>query len=388
MLHDLGTRARSSLALGATALLAAALGVLWLVSPDANPLRGGTGAVSLVGLLPDAATASLLLLAGAVGLATAVALRVPARTPSGTRARIAGAGFVAATLAAFCMDTQLVSFVGYLCAMTIPVVAGVLVVSALRRSTAARVSALVVTALVAWWGFASGAFAPDALGELVENLGSGFARVGARPWMILAFSAAAAQWLSATLTLAAPYTAHLHRPSARLDRLTTIATVIAVLGPAPYVLVRATWLLPDALFSGPLTPEDLDPSTRLWGLLLGAAALGGSVLTVGLLRPWGRVFPAWMPYIGGRRVPVAAAAVPGYAVAFVLTASAPSIVLLSFEQAADGNTDALWMLALLPFWAWGPALAIAVWGYVRRRRLTDAADVAPRTTPVPGRMAA
>ncbi|WP_370616907.1 hypothetical protein [Mumia sp. Pv 4-285] len=386
MLHDLGTRVRSPLALAATAFLAAALGVLWLLDPDTNPFRHSEGPVSLLGLLPDAASATLLLLAGLLGLAVAALVRHPTRAPAGLRGLVTAAGAVTLALAVFCMDTQLISFIGYLCAMTIPLVAAALVVSALRRSTAARATALIAVGLVAWWGIASGSLAPDAVSELVRNLGDGFARVGARPWILVGFALATVQWLSTTLALAAPYTERLHRPSARIDRIVTIATVVAVLGPIPYVLVRATWLLPSGLFTGPITPADLDPSMRLWGLLLGAAALGGSVLTLGLIRPWGRVFPAWMPYLGGRAVPVAAAAVPGFAVAFVLTASAPSIVLLSFEQAADGDAESLWMLLLLPLWAWGPALAVAVWGYVRRRRLE--ALPAPQPTPAPGRMAA
>ncbi|KAA1424735.1 hypothetical protein FE697_002110 [Mumia zhuanghuii] len=382
MLHDLGTRVRAPLALGATSTLVGILAVWWLAAPDDNPFRHTAGAVSLVGLLPGSASAVLLLVASALGLAVAAGLR----RGSAPRGLLVPAALVAAALTAFCMDTQLISFVGYLCAMTIPLVGVILVVSALGRSTAARVTALVAVGLVIWWGVASGSLAPDAIAELVRNLGSGYARVGARPWLLLGLALATAQWLSLTATLASPLTDRLARPSARLDRITTVATVVAALGPLPYVAVRATWLLPDGLFTGPITPADLDPSTRLWGLLLGAAALGGSILTVGLIRPWGRVFPTWMPHLGGRPVPVAAAAVPGYAVAFVLTASAPSIVLLSFEQAADGDPDALWMLLLLPFWMWGPALAVAVWGYVRRRRLE--ALPAPRPTPTPGRMAA
>ncbi|MGH1564230.1 hypothetical protein [Mumia sp. DW29H23] len=386
MLHDLVTRVRSPLPLAVISALATALGAWWLVAPEADPFRHSSGAVSLVGLLPERGSAALLALAGLLGLAIAAALARPSAAPDARRRLLVPASLVTLVLVTFCMDTQLVSFVGYLCAMTIPLVAVVLVVSALRRSTAARVTAVVAVALVAWWGVASGSLAPDAVAEMVRELGGGFARVGARPWLILGLALATAQWLAVVLALAAPYTVALRRPSALIDRVVSVATVVAVLGPLPYVAVRATWLLPEGMFTGPISPADLDPSMRLWGLMLGAAALGGSVLTLGLVRPWGRVFPAWMPFVGGRDVPVAAAAVPGYAVAFVLTASAPSIALLSFEQAADGDTEALWMLLLLPFWLWGPALAVAVWGYVRRRRLED--GTAPRPTPVPGRMAA
>jgi hypothetical protein len=386
MLRTLGARARTPLALALTSTLVAVLATWWLVDPGANPFGDTAGSVSVVALLPDPLPATLLLLAGLLGLTVALSLQVVARTPAQRRRLVAPAATVTAVLALACMDTQLISFTGYLVAMTIPFVAIALLVAALRRSTAARVTAVVVVSLVAWWGATSGSLAPGAVTEMVRELGGGFARVGARPWILAGLALATVQWWTAVISLATPLTARLRLPSVRLDRLTTVATVVAVLGPLPYVAVRATWLLPDAVFVGPIRPEDLDPSMRLWGLMLGAAALGGAILTLGLIRPWGRVFPAWMPYVGGRAVPVAAAAVPGYAVAFVLTASAPSIALMSFEQAADGDTDALWMLLLLPFWLWGPALAVAVWGYVRRRRLTDPST--PHPDPVPGRMAA
>ncbi|QMW66339.1 hypothetical protein H4N58_19780 [Mumia sp. ZJ1417] len=386
MLNALGARARSPLALAVTSTLAAALALWWLVEPDTHPFDASSGSVSVVALLPGPLPATFVLMAGMLGLAVAAALRSQARTPAQRQRLLVPAATVTVVLALSCMDTQLISFVGYVCAMTIPFVAIALLVAALRRSTAARTTAVVVVGLVAWWGAASGSLAPDAVGEMVRELGGGFARVGSRPWLLVGLALATVQWMAATLPLAAPLTARLRRPSARLDRVATVATVLAILSPLPYVAIRATWLVPDSLFTGPITPADLDPSMRLWGLMLGAAALGGAVLTLGLLRPWGRVFPAWMPSVGGRAVPVAAAAVPGYAVAFVLTASAPSIALMSVEQAADGDREALWMLLLLPFWLWGPALTVAVWGYVRRRRLDD--RPAPQADLSPGRMAA
>lgn len=36
-------------------------------------------------------------------------------------------------------------------------------------------------------------------------------------------------------------------------------------------------------------------------LIAGPAA--GAVLTLGLIRRWGRVAPSWVPLVGGRRVP-------------------------------------------------------------------------------------
>lgn len=63
---------------------------------------------------------------------------------------------------------------------------------------------------------------------------------------------------------------------------------------------------------------------RVFGILLGLAALGGAVLTLGLVSRWGEVFPAWLPGFRGRPVPVLAAVVPATLVAVVLCASSIS----------------------------------------------------------------
>jgi hypothetical protein len=57
------------------------------------------------------------------------------------------------------------------------------------------------------------------------------------------------------------------------------------------------------------------PGTPIWEQLyllavLPAAQLGLALLTVGLIRPWGEVFPRWLSALGGRRVAVAFAVAP------------------------------------------------------------------------------
>ena len=63
-----------------------------------------------------------------------------------------------------------------------------------------------------------------------------------------------------------------------------------------------------------------DMAAEMPGIWWGGAALGsmgliGSVLTFGLIRPWGERFPRWVPVLRGRRVPVALAVVPAVTVA-------------------------------------------------------------------------
>jgi len=101
---------------------------------------------------------------------------------------------------------------------------------------------------------------------------------------------------------------------------------------------------------------------RLQGLLLGAAAVAGAVLTAGLVARWGEVWPRWMPVLHGRPVPVAAAVVPGTVIALAICSAA--VPMASMAVAADQ----LWMLLLFPLPVWGPALGAATLAYALRRR--------------------
>jgi hypothetical protein len=61
---------------------------------------------------------------------------------------------------------------------------------------------------------------------------------------------------------------------------------------------------------------------------LGWVAVAGAVLTLGLIRPWGEVYPRWLPLVGGRRVPPALAIVPAALVAAPLFAAGLTIARL------------------------------------------------------------
>ncbi|MYX02714.1 MULTISPECIES: hypothetical protein [unclassified Streptomyces] len=103
-----------------------------------------------------------------------------------------------------------------------------------------------------------------------------------------------------------------------------------------------------------------------------------AILTVGLVRGWGEVAPAWIPLIGGRRVRPLAAFVPavlGGLILTVLFTAVPlgddrSLTLYGVVDNVGYSSDAWELLATVcvaPIAAWGPvtiALAIA---YYRRR---------------------
>lgn len=99
-----------------------------------------------------------------------------------------------------------------------------------------------------------------------------------------------------------------------------------------------------------------------------------ALLTLGLVRPWGERLPAWLPLVGGRAVPTAAAATAAGLGAAAVTAITVSGALGWSDPGAMGDPDAPQGLAglvmtacYLPLLAWGPLLAAVTVAYVVRR---------------------
>src|SRR5690606_20498581 len=111
------------------------------------------------------------------------------------------------------------------------------------------------------------------------------------------------------------------------------------------------------------SPEALDPAVKLWGLSIGTACLIGGILILGLIRPWGEVFPRWFPAYAGRLIPIALAAVPALVVAGAMVLEGPQLILLSLQD----PPQSLIMVLVFPFPVWGPLLTLATWGYVGHR---------------------
>ncbi|MCF2532739.1 hypothetical protein [Yinghuangia soli] len=103
---------------------------------------------------------------------------------------------------------------------------------------------------------------------------------------------------------------------------------------------------------------------------------------VGLIARWGEVFPRWMPVLGGRRVPPAAAAVPGAIGAFVLTLMWTVIGFATevtqtkingdpipedFPSQAGGWESAYFYISYAPLLLWGPMLGALTAAYWKRR---------------------
>ncbi|WP_049573958.1 hypothetical protein [Streptomyces sp. SBT349] len=110
-----------------------------------------------------------------------------------------------------------------------------------------------------------------------------------------------------------------------------------------------------------------------WGYLvvplLSVLQAALAYLTLGLVRPWGEVWPGWVPWLRGRRIPVLAAVVPAgigalactvYGVLFVWTT-------LHAEMAITPWGEWLMNACYLPMAAWGPLLGAVTLHYYRRR---------------------
>jgi hypothetical protein len=303
----------------------------------------------------------MAIVTGVIGALTAVAGLAQTRRPLAHRV-LGVVGVLQAFVFGLALQSvQTLAFAGYLVAFALPAGLAVILVGVLRRYPMLRWPLLGVVLVAVVGGVAAGVLRSDVLIRLLSGLAHGFAQMSVEALVIVLFTATAVSWAAVVASIVGTSAAG-RRLTAAVTRRRRVITVLAALGPLPYGLVRMTWLTPWPLFAP--AAEELVPEMRLWGLLLGGAALLGVVLTIGLIRPWGERFPRWMPGLAGRPVPIAAAAVPGGLVAAIVTSAALPMLML------DGLLGTL----IFPCLIWGPLLALAVWGYVGHRLGYDSAD--------------
>ena len=260
------------------------------------------------------------------------------------------AALAAVVLGLLVPDIQLLMLAAYAMALAVPVaLVALLVGRLLPRPATVAVFAVAFAALAGWLSY----IARDA-----EPIGS-------RPLFVAGSFVAGAAW--AGVLVHELLTARRGRPAppwtqpaaaARWGRAVTWAAALCVM---PYMLSRLTWLTPWPIGASAETLAQ-QPGLRMFGLALALAGECGTWLTLGLIRPRGEVFPARLPYVGGRPVPVAAAVIPGLLVAAMLAIAGHSVA-----QQALGTGDYL-ELFIFPFPVWAPLLAAATAGYWLRRR--------------------
>jgi hypothetical protein len=128
-------------------------------------------------------------------------------------------------------------------------------------------------------------------------------------------------------------------------------------------------------FSGELAELYSPGRVSFYIVALSIVAEGLALLTLGLVRPWGERAPAWLPMVGGRQIPTAAAAVPALLGAAVITLVSVAGVFRWNGPENMGDPDAPQGLAgfamtvcYAPLVAWGPLLAAVTFAYIHRRR--------------------
>ena len=145
------------------------------------------------------------------------------------------------------------------------------------------------------------------------------------------------------------------------------AVAAAVVANLPYEFTRVAWY-----FGWPVGISDDfhqmmadTPGMLEMGLGLALMGIGGGVLTHGLVRRWGEVYPGWIWFKAGRRVPPLLAIIPASVVAAVLIPAG----LMNAQMPLYGDNWALNGPGIL-WTVWGAGLGVATYAYYLRRRTT------------------
>ena len=154
------------------------------------------------------------------------------------------------------------------------------------------------------------------------------------------------------------------------------AVFAAMATPVFYASTRLSWAfgVPFGVSDDFLTDMEADePDIFVAGALIATMALGGAVLTYGLVARWGERWPFWVPRLHGRPVRPFVAIVPGAVVSVLMVSAGVGwyhAALAGYlpEGALDDDWGTVAFGALLPLW--GVALAFATYAYWLRRRTT------------------
>ncbi|WP_243711308.1 hypothetical protein [Actinomadura sp. KC216] len=95
-----------------------------------------------------------------------------------------------------------------------------------------------------------------------------------------------------------------------------------------------------------------------------------ALLTLGLVQRWGQVVPRWLPFVGGKSVPLHAVIVPAWLGVAVLSVAWTPLLLwwaTPHEDMTDLGHTVVGLL-YLPLVAWAPLLAALTLSYQRRHR--------------------
>ncbi len=145
---------------------------------------------------------------------------------------------------------------------------------------------------------------------------------------------------------------------------------VAMIIPVLYALTRWAWVLrlPLGFSTEELRAEELEsPGIWLVGAGLATLAVGGALLTLGLIQRWGEIYPRWIPFLAAKRVNPRTAIIPASIAAILVTSAG----LAYLRRMLSGGASLDWGTGPSLLWpVWGIALAAATLAYHLRRRGT------------------
>ncbi|WP_326688617.1 hypothetical protein OIE63_16635 [Streptomyces sp. NBC_01795] len=143
------------------------------------------------------------------------------------------------------------------------------------------------------------------------------------------------------------------------------------------VLPAGIWRLPAAFDDG------IGIGERAYIVFLSVLSEVLAFTAFGLIARWGEVFPHWIPFLRGRRVPTRAAVIPATIGATILTLLFTLLFIVSeirgttirgdamsadYPSRAGGWESAWFYFCYAPLVLWGPLLAVLTVAYWNRRR--------------------
>jgi len=364
----------------ALSLVSAIAGLAWLLGAGGyafGPVPPDGERLSLLAQVPKEVGAGLIAVVGILGVPAATGHTRTEWSASAYRPLLVFTALQVVVFGLLAPTVTVVILSGYLLVL-VGLPAGIvwLVVGAWRQP-ATRVLLLAVAVVVVAVEVTTGLFDWAAFREVAGGIAGVPAKVGTTPLFVSGAFLLGCGWaLLGVRGLRSVRGRCLRcgRPGANWTRPESArrwgfwATIVAVLCPMPYALLRMTWLLPNPI-GFDADELNAEPGMKLFGLGLGLIALASGIVTLGLIRPWGEVWPRWIPFVAGRPVPIKAAVIPGAVAATLLLVSSASLIGLLWSSDASTAENILFLL-ILPFPVWGAAVALATAAYYYRRRTT------------------
>lgn len=315
----------AALAAGTWAATYLVLGVLWALGGPGYPFAAADGVAPATGLLDQTTplVSGLTMATFAVVTGVLTLRLVRGRTDRTTTVLAVVTGLV---LAVVLTDVRILMSIGYLPVMLVALAAG-------------QIEVDTITAMVSW---------PSINLLILMVAGISLATLGGRPLLERARE----------------------MDPGRLYRIGQVAVAVAMAVPVGYAVVRLGWLL--GIPVG-ISPEFLASIAAITPIGAGLACFGllGAVLTLGLVRPWGEVWPRWVPVLRGRPVPPRLPAYAALAVAVPIASAGLMYVRRMIAGAEIGPPGAAaepgaWLPEM--FWPlWALALTVAGLAYLLRR---------------------